>query len=452
MADARTFPARVGELARRHEARLLVLLLGIGFVGRLAWLFLNTEERLRAHRSEMWHVAAHWAKTGVMADAYGEGSGISSHVGPVNIVIAGTLYRIFGIDTPAAEFALSAIAAAVTIALFWFLYKAAGELGIATAPRLAALATLAILPLNFYLEIVDFRIREGALGAMLSAAMLWWLLVMDRQGRPGWRTIAGFALLGGFAFLINPGVALGGYAGLGFVILRHVPWTGWPLTAAVLLAGFLAINGAWIIRNFEVYDRFMPSRGNFGLEISTANHAAAVDPADPRSVFQARMRAVHPFFSDEAYSRFKAYPRDVDYFDSLGAETRAWIAANPGDFATLTARHVKELWFPPIWLYNLYSQAQPDTTDRIKQAWAWGFAAFALLGLVAGLVAAPRRYLFVVLGMLPTVMLYSLVQPTSRYRYLLLGVITYLAFGFAWRLLERAWPGHRAGPFSSPPG
>jgi len=434
-------PARVEAFARKHEAGLLVLLLGAGFFGRLAWLFLNSEERLRAHRSEMWHVAAHWAKTGVMADAYGFGSGISSHVGPVNVVIAGTLYRIFGIDTPAAEFSLSLIAAAVAIGLFWFLYKAAGELGIAVAPRLAALAILAVLPLHFYLEVIDFRIREGALAAMLAAAMLWWLLVMDRRGRPSWRVIAGFALLAGFAFLINPGVALGGYAGLGFVILRHIPWPAWPMTAAILLAGFLAVNGAWIVRNFEVYDKFMPSRGNFGLELSTANHAAAVHSADPRSTFQARMREVHPFFSPEAAARYQRYPRDIDYFDALGAETKAWIAGNPRDFAKLTGRHLKELFFPPDWLYNLYSQDQTRTSDRVKQAWAWSFAALGLLGLAVGLVSAPRRYLFVLLSLLPTVMLYSIVQPTLRYAYVLLALITYLALAFLWQLLVRAWPG-----------
>ncbi len=451
-AADRLLPARIEGFARRNEARLLILLLGFGFVARLAWLFLNTGERLRAHRSEMWHVAYNWSQTGVMADAYGAGSGITSHVGPINVVIAGIIYRVLGIDTPAAEFALSVVAASVAIALFWFLYKVAQELGVATAPRLFALAILAVVPLHFYLEIVDFRIREGALAAMLAAAMLWRLLVMDRNGRPSWRTISGFALLAAFAFLINPGVALGGYAGLGFVILRHIPWKAWPGTAAILLAAFLAVNGAWIVRNYQVYDRFMPSRGNFWLEVSTANYAAAVDARDQRATFVARLRHMHPFFSEQAYARYSAYPNDVAYFDALGAETRAWIAGDPKGFATLTARHLKDLWFPPPWLYRLYSEKQPTAGDRAKQAWAWGFSTLALLGLAAGLFTQPRRTLFVVLSLLPTVMLYSLVQPTLRYRYLLVGVSTYLAIAFLWRVFERARPAASPAPALSRTG
>lgn len=48
------------------------------------------------------------------------------------------------------------------------------------------------------------------------------------------------------------------------------------------------------------------------------------------------------------------------------------------------------------------------------------------------------------LSLLPTVMLYSIVQPTLRYAYVLLALITYLAVAFAWQLLVRAWPGKPA--------
>lgn len=439
--------SRLEAAAAARERWILAVMLGLAFVVRLGWLFLEPAERLVSHKSEMWHVAATFAATGSLADAYGPGSGISSHVGPFNTIVEGLIYRAFGIGSLTSELILAVLAGTVICTLFFLLYRVAAALGIAVVPRLAALALLCFSPFSFYVEMVDFRIREGAFAATVATALLLWLLRLDAGGRLSWRTVFGFAVAAAFAFLINPGIALGAYAGLGFVALRHMPARRWPAAAGLLLVGFALVNGAWVVRNERVYDRFMVSRGNFGLELDTANHAAAVDPADPRQVFIDRSREIHPFFSAQAFARLKTYPDDATYFAALGDEAKAWIAAHPGDFARISLRHLRELYFPPAWLFDQY-----DTGKRYiapQQALVWSVTAVALVALLIGLVERPRRYLFVVLTIAFPTLLYIVVQPTLRYRYAFAGLLTFLAAGLVWRLLA-GWRATAAPAISQP--
>jgi hypothetical protein len=430
----------------RRERLAVGLLLLLAFAARMAWLLSDPESRLGRHKSEAWNAAAHWAATGVVGDVYAQGTGISSHVGPFNTVLAGSIYRLFGTATPTSELILSVIAASVVTLLFWVLYQVARELGVAVLPRLAALFVLAAGTLYYYAEMTDFRVREAGWNALLMATMLWRLLVLDRQGGLHPLQIAGFALLAGFAFLVNSGIALGGYLGLGFVILRHVKPLDWPATALVLLAAFLVMNGAWMVRNYQVYDRFMPSRGNFWLEVSIANHPGALT-LPPERAFQQQMFTIHPTFSEAARNKIKELGSDAAYFDLLGVETKAWIGANPEAFLALSARHIGEYFLPPRYMWDIYGMGAPGGV-RLKQAWIWGFTILGLMGLALGLAEASRRYLFVVAALLPPVLLYALVQPTLRYRYLLAGLLTYLAMHACWRLAT-AILGLFSGPRSS---
>jgi len=433
-------PARLADRLHRHEAALVAGLLASGWLLRLGWLFLAPDERLRPHRSEMWNVAVAYARTGTLADAYAPGSGISSHVGPFNTILAGLIYRWFGVGSLPAELILAVAAATTTMALFWTLDRIAAELRIGIVPRLAALAFLTLVPINFYLEIVDFRIREAAFATLIGSAGLLWLLRLDAGGGVGNRALAGFGLLAGFAFLINPVVALPLYTGIGLVALRHVPMRRWPVGMAIGLAGLAAVNGAWVVREYRVYDRLMLSRGNFGLELDTANHDAAVAPADPRAVFVARSRAIHPSFSAAALARLKTYPNDVAYFDTLGAEAKAWIAANPGGFVRISLRHLRELYFPPQWQWNQYGD-HPRRGVAALQAVKWAITALALAMLATGLLTRPRPWLFVAISLALPTLLYMILQPTLRYRYIFEGLFVFLAAEIAVRTV--AWLARR---------
>lgn len=412
---------------------MVAMMLALGFIIRIGWLFVVPEERLRPHTSEMWHVAATFAQTGELADAYATGSGISSHVGPFNTMVEGLIYRAFGIGSLTSELILAVLAAAVVCTLFALLNRVAAALDIPVVPRLAAMAALVFVPFDFYLEVVDFRIRENAFAAMIATGLLLWLLRLDNGQMPGWRSVARFGLAAAFAFLINPVVALAAYAGLGLVALRHLPIRRWPGAALVLLAGFVAVNGAWIVRNELVYQRLMVSRGTFGLELDTAFHDAAVNPADARAVFIARSKEIHPFFSASALERLTTFPDDATYFATLGAEARGWIADHPAAAGGIVLRHLRELYFPPAWLFDQYATRARNILP--KRIVVWAVSGLGLAGLAAGLIATPRRYLFALLTIAFPTLIYIIVQPTLRYRYVIAGLLTFLAANLVWRLV-----------------
>jgi len=416
----------------RRERWIVAAMLVLAFVIRMAWLVLGPASRLEPHRSEMWRVAATFARTGQLADAYAPGSGVSSHVGPFNTIIEGLVYRGFGIGSLTSEMILAVLAGGVVCTLFYLLYRLAIELGIPLVARLGALAAVCFIPFNYFVEVVDFRIREGAVAAMILAGLVWWALTLDRKGPLTLRQVALFGLAAGFAFLINPGVALGVYAVLGLVALRNLPFRYWVPAAAILLVGLLAVNGAWIVRNEMVYHRFMLSRGNFGLELAVANHPAAVNAKDPRDVFNARMDEIHPAFSPQALARLKSYPQDVDYFTALGDETKAWIASHPGDFAKLTVRHLRDLYYPPAWLWDLYKTGEHGRVP--KQAYVWLITTLALGDLALALFRRSRAHLLLIAAVAMPTLLYVIVQPTLRYRYLFEGILVFLAADLAWRL------------------
>jgi hypothetical protein len=418
----------------RVERRIVAALLGIAFVARIVWLYLGPATRLQPHRSEMWHVAATFARTGALADAYAPGSGISSHVGPFNTIFEGLVYRAFGIGSPTSEMVLAVVAAVVACTLFYFLYQVAVELFIPPIARLAALAAVSLVPFDFYLEVVDFRIREGAFAAMIAAGMLWWSLRLDAEARLTTKQLWLFGLAAAFAFLINPGVALGVYAMLGFIALRYLPVRRWPGAALILLIGVLVVNGAWIVRNENDYHRFMLSRGNFGLELAVANHAGAVNPVDGQKAFDDRMNEIHPSFSPQALARLKSYPTDADYFAALEKETVAWIKAHPADFVKLSFRHLRELYFPPAWHWDLYNTGKYNVVP--KQAYIWLIAFLALPDLAIGLFLKTRRYFLVCVSIAMPTLLYMIVQPTLRYRYAFDGLLTYLAAELVWRMVS----------------
>lgn len=403
-----------------------MLILAVGFALRVVWMLANPAERMVPHESEMWHVADSFARTGTLADAYGAGSGVSAHVGPFNTMLAGYIYRLLG-PGAGAEVTLSVLSISwvlITIAALFFAFR---ELKVPIVARLCAAGFFALMPLNFYLEVVDFRIREGAFAAMLSAIALLILLRWDRRTELRWPAFFAFACYCGLVFLVSPALALACYAGLGLLILRRFNVSRWPVAAVLIVLGLALVNAPWVWRNYQVYDRFLLSRGNGGLELAIANHPYAVAPEDARATFNKRLQAIHPFFTKEAFARYKQAPNDVVYAEALGQEAKAWILSHPADALTIWVRHLRELYFPPRWQWNIYYAGEPGGM-LVRQAVAYGAVVLAALAFFIALIGRESRYLYALAALAGPTLPYVIVQPTLRYRYQLIALMTFLAF------------------------
>lgn len=418
---------------RAIDWRALVLpglLLLAGAVVRVLWV----RHHFRATiGGEAGHVAVAFARTGVVADAFYPGEGPTTHLSPVAPVIQGLVLRLLGIETRQSAWALSFLAIACCLGAALLLYRAFGVMGAPRGSRLAALAAAALLPINRFTETDEFRFWEGGMAALLSAAILWLTVEADRAHAVGWRVLAGLSLLIALLFFVNPPLGVAGYANLGLLLLRRVPRRRWPatmLSAALILAAVLT---PWTVRNYAYFGRFIPLRGNAGLELALANHPAAVSGLHQRAVFRAREAEIHPDGEPAVMAKMRAAGGEVPYAERLGRETVAWIRQHPGDFARLTLRHAGQFFFPPPWLWRVYGAGEPAV--QTKWLITTVTAVLGLLGVAASLFWWRGRMAYAAAIVLVPALPYMVVQPVLRYRYLIFFPLLYLSA----ELIRRLW-------------
>lgn len=421
-----------GFLARNERAAFVLLLL-VGLIARVVWV--SQDGRLRPAVSETQQVAACFARTGVLCDAYFVGQGPTAHVNPVLAAIAGLVYRAFGVGSPTTEMVLTAFSLTVLCATLLALYLAFRRLGLPVEWRLAALAAALLLPLNFKWETVSMRLFEGGVAALLLAVSLLLVLRLDARGeqlRP--RDYLAPAVLVGLLALINPPAALGAYGAFGVLTLKRVPVRRWPGVTLVMTLGLAIFIVPWGLRNEAVFGRLILARSNFPLEHALGFHQAAVAPDDPAAVFRARARAIHPYSNEPVSAARDEVARlgELAYMDRLAAETAAWERAHRLDTARIAARHLMEFWLPPRWSWRIFNDDSPLVATRQAFIWATTLCAFAAIAWrFVQAPLGPGLYLACVL-IIPSLP-YALVQPIQRYRYLVVVLILFLAADFAAR-------------------
>lgn len=430
---------RLAGLAFWASWRFPAALLAAGFLIRLVRA-LGMLDVSAQH--EAFNMAVSFARTGVLGDSFAPGQGPSAHVLPITPLWAGTVYRWLGVQSPAAELVLATAAIACVIASLLFLYRAFGLIGTPRPARLAGLAFLALVPLQFTLEIREFRIWEGALAVCLAHAGLWAVLRLERAAQISWPAIIGMGLLAATLFFTSPPMGLGLYLCCGWLLLEKCPprrWPGAALAAAAALALFVV---PWTMRNIEALGAPVWLRPNFGLELALAYHPGAVTD-DPGKAFYERWRAVHPFASQFNVARMQAAGGEVAYARALGNEARAWIRAHPAQAAMLTLRHAREYLLPPPYVWR-YEKDRHVAVARSAVHSAIG--ALGVAGMVVALVAAWRRFRFAALLMVAAALPYVVVQPVIRYRYLIAGLLVMFAADLVARAARRLAPGIQAAP------
>ncbi|KAB7643697.1 hypothetical protein F3168_15410 [Polymorphobacter fuscus] len=354
---------------------------------------------------------------------------------PLPPVYAGLIYRALGVHAPAAELVLAGSAIALVMAGYALFYRAFGLMGMPRPWRIAALAALCLVPLNMQLEIETFRIWEGGLSVAVAALFLWGLLTLERRAEVGWGAIIAMALLAALLFFISPPLGLAGYLGALLLLIGRLPLRRWAGAAGIAVAALALLIAPWAWRNQQVMGEALPLRSNAGLELALGNHPAAAGPGDPRAVFKARLDEIHPFESDSAFAAMQAAGGEIAYARGLGTTAKDWITSHPADFARLCGRHLRDFFFPPAWLWNVYSGASRGT--MVKVVINALLSAAALTGALVAGIAAWRRYRFAILMLVVPTLPYVIVQPVLRYRYIIYALSVFFAADLASRLQRR---------------
>ncbi|MGI4880650.1 MAG: hypothetical protein ACRYG4_24560 [Janthinobacterium lividum] len=383
---------------------------------------------------EAFNVARSFAQHGTIADAFQVGQGPTAHLMPLPGVIAGTIYRWLGIFTPSSNLALTTVALAFVFTGFWLLFVSFRELGAPASGRLLALVLLCWSPANVLVEVIWFRVWDGAMAVAIGTAMLYAVLRLDRAARIGWREITGLSLLAAATLFVSPPFGAAGYLCAALLMIRRLPLRRWPATAAIALAAMVVVLAPWTIRNALVMGSPIVLRDNFGLEFAQGNGPSLLTNTDGDGGFHARHGLIHPLNGGTGYAAMIAAGGEIAYSQKLERSALAWVAANPGGFVTLTLRHLGQILFPPWWMFPNFPNMWP-AADRL--AIHWFVSAEGLAGIGYALWRLGARYRYAAIMTLVPILPYLIVQPVMRYRYLVLGLLTFFAFDLLARLVAR---------------
>ncbi len=283
-------------------------------------------------------VLAHWA-FGLVARSIVSGHGfgnVFAETGPTAVLppiysylLAG-IFKIFGIETTAsviAALSLNSLFSALTCVPVYLLAKQA------FGDRVAKWAGWgwAFSPYGIYYG------ADWAWSTCLVTLELAWLFYfawrLEKNCRRGDWPI--FGALCGVAALTEPvTLAVLPLLGLWTLYRRYRQAFPWKMqTLAAALAG-TAVLAPWIIRNYEVFHRFIPVRSGFGLELYIGNNGYSTRWVNS---------ALQPNHSDAELSEYERVG-EMAYMDHKRQQATDYIRAHPGWYVWMTCRRAVYMW------------------------------------------------------------------------------------------------------------
>jgi hypothetical protein len=410
----------------------MIPLLGIALAERVAW---SVSGHMEIRDTELNNVAVSWARTGALADAFQPGSGPTAHVGALPPVIPGLAFRLFGIDTPESALVLTLVSTCVVVATAWVLNRLFARLGTAAVFRGAAMILICLLPLHLELEARSLRVYENGTAALLLALLLLAVVRLDSETRVRAGHVVGLSLFAALILALSPPVGITAVAILGLLALRRLDWAARFGAAAVLALILTATSLPWALRNRAVLGESVWTRGNFGLEFAIGTNPEAVVAADPQATYLARLAELHPHQSPPAYRAMKKAGGELPYARRLGDETWVWVFAHPVQAGSIWLRHLREFFFPPLWLW--FQTGNPEPNMLVRMIVVNVIAVLAFVGLVTALARRQWRFLYVLPPVILIPLPYMLAQPLVRYRYVLASLLIFLAADCVGRLTKR---------------
>jgi 4-amino-4-deoxy-L-arabinose transferase-like glycosyltransferase len=287
----------------------------------------------------------HWA-FGLVARSLATGHGfgnVFANTGPTAVLppvycylLAG-LFKIFGPETTAsivAALSLNSLFSALTCIPVYLLAQQA------FGPRVAKWAGWgwAFSPYGVYYG------ADWAWSTCLVTLELAWLFFfawrLEKSCRRGqWPLFGAFC---GIAALTEPvTLAVLPFLGLWTFYRRYhqrQPWKVQMIAAA--LAGIVVL-APWIVRNYEMFHRFIPVRSGFGLELYIGNNGYSTRWVNSAS---------HPNHSDAELQEYERVG-EMAYMDHKLQQGKDYIRSHRAWYAWMTLRRIVYLW-TGYWSFN----------------------------------------------------------------------------------------------------
>jgi 4-amino-4-deoxy-L-arabinose transferase-like glycosyltransferase len=298
-------------------------------------------------------VLEHWAFGRIarsIVSGHGFGSpfadtGLSALLPPVYSYLLAGIFKIFGIETRAAVLAalsLNSLFSALTcVPVFLLARQAFGQ-------RVAKWAGWgwAFSPYGVYYG-ADWAWSTCLVTLELCCLFLMAWCLENSSRKRDWLLFGAFC---GIAALTEPVVlAVLPLLGIWTLYRRYRMSRPWKVQMiAVALAG-IAMLSPWLMRNYELFHRFIPVRSGFGLELYIGNNGYSEHWVN---------RSLHPNHSDAELSEYERVG-EMAYMDHKLQQGKDFIRGHPAWFAWMTFRRIVYMWTGYWSLDRAYLKDEP---------------------------------------------------------------------------------------------
>lgn len=312
---------------------------GLALGLRIAWIILGHTYRFKPTDDnfgfgwEMGRIGKSLATGHGFSNPFGPPTGPTAWEPPLYPFLIAAVFKIFGIYTKAAAFVLlslnSVFAALTCIPIFKIARRVFSE-----RVAVGSAWTWALLPNVMFWS--TRAIWETALAAWLLATIFWLALTLEE--RNGWIPWIQFGALWGIAALVNTSL-LSFLPASGLWAWYRRARSGKRSLGGVVAASviFFACITPWIVRNYEIFGKFIFIRDNFGAELRLGNGPGADGTL---------MLYLDPPHDNYAMRQFQAMG-EISYIAMRKQQALEYIRGDYARFATLSLRRFVYFWAGP---------------------------------------------------------------------------------------------------------
>jgi len=324
------------ERTARRLPRFLLWLLPLSFLLQIAAIGVLHQYRTRPGHDnfefgwEMGRIGRSIAQGHGFSSPYDGDTGPSAWEPPLYPFLIGGVFKIFGVYTRASAWVLLSInslfATLTCIPIFLIAQRTFGE-------DIAKWSVYAwgLNPYVWYWSI--HWIWDTTFTPFILACIF--LLALELQDWPGWQGWVLFGALYGIGALANP-TMLTFLPFCGLWIWRQRYKRGVNSLSGVVIASvvFWTALSPWVVRNYEVFGRFVFIRDDFGLQFRLGNWKGADGML---------MAYLQPNLNSGELTKFQQMG-ELAYAEACKREAFAWVRENPGRFAVISLKRMFYYW------------------------------------------------------------------------------------------------------------
>jgi 4-amino-4-deoxy-L-arabinose transferase-like glycosyltransferase len=397
----------------------ILFIVVVAFVLRLAVIFIGHTYRINPLRD---HFQFGWEMGRIARSIiHGQGfssptdlnSGPSAWTAPVYPYILAAAFKMFGLYTRAAAFAMLTFNSIFASLTCWTLFRIGSRIFNEPVGRATAW-TWAVFPYVIYWPVRI--IWEVSFSTFLLSLALWLTIrLADQSRRRDW---INYGLLWGLILLTNTTLVILLPFFLGWYMYqsprRLLRFSG---PAISLIVALLCIT-PWTIRNYQVFHRWIFMRDNLPMELHEANNEASEGLWTRRE---------HPGNDPVSMRRFQELG-EIAFMDEKKAQVHEFIREHPGRFIQFTLLRAWYFWAAPpqtviVQGYDLW------VARHVEYLLA---ALFALAGLALTFFRKNRYAWLLAPFLLVYPLPYYLVNPFQRYKHPIETVMLLLIVYLLW--------------------